>query len=361
MTPGAGRAPRTRRRAVLAFLAVGAAALISDSCCAKRMGAIKPSPGSGPAFAGGDEVQLQYLRCGGWLMRRGDAAIMTGPFFSNPSFVRTGLATIAADPAAIEANLAKVEGLADVSAILIGHSHYDHLMDTPYVATHHATKAVVYGSETTAHILAAVPELEGRVVAVNESAATVDRPGAFTTVAGGRIRFMPIVSEHAPHYMGIKLYKGKLDHDLTELPRRAGAWKEGQTLAYVIDFMSADGRRVDFRIHYQDSASNPPLGHPPRFTGADDAPYDVAIACGASHSQVDDYPEGIVKRLAPRTVLVGHWEDFFIPTTEPLHFVRANKVPRFLERLDACLPPGTVRLLATPLETYRIPVRTAAP
>lgn len=356
-------APRRTRRGILAIVVAGIAGLVSDSCCAKRMGSIVPTPGvaASSLAAGEDAVTLQYLRCGGWLIRRGDAAIMTGPFFSNPSFLRTGVATIATDPEAVEANLKNVAGVGDVSAILVGHAHYDHLMDTPYVATHHATRAVVYGSETTGHVLAAVPELAGRVEVINDRAAQGDAPGKFTSVAGGRIRFMPIVSEHAPHFMGIKLYGGKLDHDLEELPRRAGKWKEGQTFAYVIDFMSEDGARVDFRIHYQDSASSPPFGHPPRFGGADDAPYDVAILCGASHTQVDDYPEAIVKRLSPRKALVGHWEDFFIPTTAELKFVRANDVPAFLRRLDACLATGTERVLAKPGAIYSVPVKGATP
>ena len=46
--------------------------------------------------------------------------------------------------------------------------------------------------------------------------------------------------------------------------RSAYGWKEGQTHAFLIDVLADDGATSSLRIHYQDAASNPELGWPPR-------------------------------------------------------------------------------------------------
>ena len=43
--------------------------------------------------------------------------------------------------------------LAAVHAILVGHSHYDHLMDVPLIARRYVPNATIYGSLTTKRIL----------------------------------------------------------------------------------------------------------------------------------------------------------------------------------------------------------------
>ena len=44
--------------------------------------------------------------------------------------------------------------LARTQAILAGHSHYDHLMDLPYITSRYAPQATVYGNDTMVNLLA---------------------------------------------------------------------------------------------------------------------------------------------------------------------------------------------------------------
>ena len=341
-----------RRRAMGGLLLLIGAALVMDSCCARRLGDLKPALGAELRATSEDAVTMQYLGTAGWIFRRGDAAIMTAPFYSNPGILQAGLATIEPDTEIIERFLPEVS---DVSAILVGHAHYDHLMDVPWIARHRAREAKVYGSATMAHILAAVPELQGRVVALNDEAAGADEPGDWVVVADGRIRFQAIRSEHAPHYMRIKLYGGSLTEDLEKLPRRARGWKEGLTLSYVIEFLSAEGE-PEFRIFYQDSATTPPVGHPSALMADGSIPFDAAILCGASFSQVKRHPEALVEVLEPRVVFVGHWEDFFVPRDGPLRVVRASNISRFMKRLNAAASEKTRTVLSKPDEIYALDV-----
>ena len=260
----------------------------------------------------GAPLEIRYLGSGGHLIRRGSTAIMTAPFFSNPGLFRVGVGRISPDSDRIDAAVEKIiengGRLDDVQAILVGHAHYDHLMDVPRVWREYTPHAKIFGSLTAKHILRGFDIPDDKIEALNSTAASRWTTGRWVVLDD--LRFMAIESEHAPHAFGIKVYGGEVREDLDRPPRRATGYREGQTFAYLIDFLDPDGS-VAFRIHYQDSASNPPLGYPPTLQGDDPRSVDVAIVCAASFSQVQGYPEGILRAVDARYVVIGHWEDFF--------------------------------------------------
>jgi hypothetical protein len=122
---------------------------------------------------------------------------------------------------------------------------------------------------------------------------------------------MALKSEHSPHLGCIKLFTGEVTELQTSLPRRASGWKEGQTLAFLIDFLGPNGR-VDYRISYHDAAMNcPPYGGMPKLPREEQKPPDIAILCMGGSRNVDNYPNGIVNTQVPKHVVVGHWDNFF--------------------------------------------------
>lgn len=199
---------------------------------------------------------LQYLGVAGYLSRWQGEALLFAPSFSNP-------ATLGQPPLRVQADTAKIDALmpaaADVSMLLVGHAHYDHLLDVPRVLQRHTPKAKVYGSRTMGHILAAVIPRE-RIVDAESVMAEGARPGRWF-YSPGRLRAMPIKSEHAPHLFGIKLLTGAYQEDLDQLPTTTFGWRAGQTLAWLVDLLGEQGQPL-YRIHYQDAASTPPLGLP---------------------------------------------------------------------------------------------------
>ena len=316
------------------------------SACAGSIKGLPVSPGVQKIKSGDpdyrEKVQIKYLGAGGFLMRRGEHVILTAPFFSNPSIKRLMLWRIKSNPQQIDRFFAPMrDAVKDVEVILVGHAHYDHLMDVPYIVENYIPQAKVYGSQTMEHILAAALPID-QLYSLNADAGTSDRSGKWHPAPTSRIRFMAIESEHAPHFMGIKVFKGKYRKDKDKLPARAAAWREGQTFAYLIDFMSADGKTVEFRIHYQDATSNPPLGFPPSLTQPEDQRrVDVAIVCVAGYEQVKHYPESIIQKLNPRFVVLGHWENFFshLPDDpEDLRTVPMMNAKRFIKRLKTVFP-----------------------
>lgn len=344
------RAPRRNR---LVHGSIAGLLLLATSACIGPVRYLKPISGFKDVDCAPRRnalpVDITYLGAGGFLFRRGDQAIMTAPFYSNPNLLQVGLGfPISSNEARVEALLPPVD---DVTAILVGHAHYDHLMDVPYVARHRAPKAIVYGSTTMTHILAPVLP-KSRLHSVNSGAGTWRRPGEWLPTPTSRIRFMALHSEHAPHFMGIKLFKGKIAEDLQHLPRTAYGWKEGQTFAYVIDFLGDDGK-VDLRIHYQDAATNPPYGFHPQL---DAKGVDVAILCVASFAEVKDYPEAIVRDMRPRHIVLAHWEDFFRAPNRPLAAVPPTNTKEFVIRLESALPESSDWTTPVPGTTLRFEV-----
>ena len=273
----------------------------------------------------GDSIHVTYLGAGGYLMRRGADSLLLAPFFSNPGLLRVGLSKIKSKIKIIDEYLPAVE---DVETILIGHSHYDHLMDVPYIAKYHATKATIYGNKTMTHLLAPYFDNRSRLVNLNPIAGE-RMQGQWVYIPNGNIRFMAIKSEHGPQFGGIRLLKRKeLNEDLYQCPRKSSHWVQGQTFTFIIDFLGVDGT-VEFRIHYQDAASNPPKGFPP--VGIENI--DLAILCAAAFHEVKKYPEGILDKIKPKHIIVGHWENFFRSYAKPPRTVPFTNIKKFIEQV----------------------------
>jgi hypothetical protein len=302
---------------------------------------------------GDKQLNIQYLGVGGYLFQYGDDSIMTAPSFTNPSLLSVTLPlSIAADHDLIDKLLPAPAKQAEF--ILVGHAHYDHLLDVPYIMQEHMPTTTAVGSTTMKNIVTAVID-DKRLLDITDYAADGQQPGRWLYNRNNTIRIMPIKSDHAPHFMGIKVMSGKYEQALTELPSTAYGWKEGQTYAYVIDFLDNQQQPV-YRIHYQDAASNSPDGLMPVM--ADSKAVDMAILCVAAFHQVDDYPEAILQQTQPGMIVMGHWEDFFGNNISDnssvdnqqnaVKGVRMTNIGDFIQRVDAVKADGATALLPAP-------------
>jgi len=334
---------------------IGLSILLSS--CATSIGKLPVytgEPGTFPLNKSEQKViDIQYLGVGGYLFRYGKDALMTAPSITNPSLFKIATLTrLRTDEEIVDRLLPPVE---DVEIILVGHAHYDHLLDVPYVMQKHAKKAVVYGSETMGHIMAAAVD-KSRIVTMDTYAAKGKTPGQWIYNQDRSIRFMAIESEHAPHFAGIKLLpEGPYEKDLKRLPRTVFGWVEGQTYAYLIDFLDEHGD-IAFRIHFQDAASTPPLGFVPELPADEQKRLDLAILCVASFTQVNNYPEGIIKDIQPKNIILGHWEDFFRNQKRPVKVLRTTNVHDFIKRLESVMPDDSQWFMPMPFTQMRFPL-----
>lgn len=263
-----------------------------------------------------DALQVQFLGAGGVYLRHRDQALLGDPFFSNPplSYWLFGR-TLQVKTDVIDAHLPPLDG---VQGILVGHSHFDHAMDIPYVAGKLPDTVKIYGSETLPNLLA--PLLPSpRLVDVSAHTVKTGEGGQWLYL-NPRLRILPLYSEHSPHIGEHVFGSDRITSPLTTPPRRVLDWQAGTNLNYVIDFL--DGEQVRYRIFYQSSASAEPLGFPPAWLLEEGIPFDLALLCAANYDHVTGYPEGILQVLQPRQVMLIHWErfwdDYSIDTATPL-------------------------------------------
>ncbi len=316
-------------------------------------------------------VEVTYLGVSGLIVQHRGHVLLTAPFFSNP---RLGLVKpkatrffrssprIAPDTNAIEQLLPRTADRA--SAILVGHGHYDHLLDVPYIARKRSTSALVYGGPTVRHMLMGDSSLRAdggrRVISINPSdAGTVERKGVWFYTSDSAFRFMPLVAGHAPmlHLFGgsYNFASGSVAVDMDSLPRTAPDWKLGEPYAFLIDVLKPKTSDPVFRIFFQDAPSPPPLGFPPldliRERGVD-----LAVICAATSSNVRNTPDSLLKVLRPRRVLVTHWESFFRSQMLPPEVSRGLHLETFFASLKRALDPAVPWAMPLPHTVIRFPV-----
>ena len=279
----------------------------------------------------GDVVRFVYLGVGGWIIERGGDQLLTGPLFSNPSLLRTGLWTIRSDTVAVNRWMAPYD-VSGALAILVGHAHYDHLMDVPQVARRHAPRARIVTNRTGVNLLGTWSGVAHRAVAVEQMAGDVEHAGQWLRLSA-TLRVMPLHSHHAPHFNSDQLYHGTKERPATEEPRYADQWVGGEALAFLIDFLDPAGA-VAFRVYYSDAVAHAPAGLAPASV-LEERPVDVAIVVPATFDQVDWHPEALVENLRPRWVLLGHWEGLFHPPSADAHSVFVTDQRYFESRLEA--------------------------
>ncbi|HEU0052111.1 MAG TPA: MBL fold metallo-hydrolase [Longimicrobium sp.] len=318
--------------------------------------ALPSGPRPVPALACGgacaDSVGITYLGVDAFVIRHGNDVILTAGMLSAPS--PTGLLRLRPDTARIDSILhAALPDPSLLRAVLVGHSHYDHAMDLPYLVRRFAGPSVkVWGNRALPLIFAADTAFVRRVAVIEEVAGDSARPGEWRPVPYRSFRFMALRSDHAPHLLRhFHLLPRAIDRPRTTLPRSARDYAEGQTLAYLIDFLDERGKVV-FRIHFQDAAATPRRGFPPPLSPGDDAPVDVALLCGAAFAEVSGYPDGILRELRPRMAVVGHWEDFvFRPRADPAVPVPLTDQGLLRHRMDRALGGAARRWTPAPGET----------
>lgn len=268
-----------------------------------------------------DSITVHYIGCSGFFIQKGDNIILIDPYFSykvvcNPKLINRKISCSLSntiDSIFIRAIGTKNDVSEIINALLISHSHVDHLGDVPYLFNcgHLNKKMKIIGSTTTGHYLRGNGVVDDSIVNNVEASASSWFSNGSWIYVNRNVRVLPIISEHGPHakFFGHDFNFSSKRHEMHDIKRKLSIrYGTGQTLSYLIDYLNDDST-VNFRLYHSSASSNSPYGFPPASVLAEHR-IDLEILCAASFNQVKNYPKEIIRYLNPRHIILSHWEDF---------------------------------------------------
>lgn len=293
-----------------------------------------------------NELNIVYLGAGNLVLERNGEAIITDPFFSNQKLLKL-LGNVKTKPLLFstwKTNYEYFLSPAVVKAGLVSHTHYDHAMDLPLLLEkrYFTNMNTLYGNDYLPKILKNFDNEGTRLATLTDDQIfdpTSQSDASYKWISvTPRIRFLPILSNHAPHtkkklYMDKPLNAEYFEEHLiySNSKTKAFKWSTGSTYSFLVDFMDTD----TLRVFIQTSASQYPYGFPPE-AELIRKKVDLAILCYASAPNVEMYPNKLLEKILPKKIMLVHWEDFF-RTPKSFHdqrLVRRTKPKKVRERID---------------------------
>ena len=250
-------------------------------------------------------LRITYYSVGCFLVEWQGEAFLTDPFWSHPSFCQVAIGKTIPIADRVDPYIKDIQ---HAQAVLVGHSHYDHTLDLPYILPNLQPTAKVLGSQTLKHTFAAqLPQ--DQFVVCNPHVASIDHPGTFLYSHNKKMRILPIESSHPAQVGWIHLFRDRLKKDRKTPPSRSWHYQEGITLAFLIDFFD-ENQLLHKRVYVQTSSRGFPSGAFPKEI-LDAHPVDVALI-GMDSANTKYYGQpSIIDFLNAEHVVFCHWEDFF--------------------------------------------------
>lgn len=248
-------------------------------------------------------LEIEWLGTSGFALRCDGHTVLIDPYVTRvPLSSVVTRRRVAPDTARISQYL----GQAD--AVLIGHAHFDHALDTPAIAQ--ATGCTVYGSRSTAALLDLYDLGDQRVLV---EPYTVYEIGPF------EVTFVP--SLHSKLVLGLTVpYRGDIscEHfdDLTPNAYRCG------------DVYGIHIRVAGISLYHQGSAEliEDAIRH---------SDIDIFLAGIAGRGYTRNYLGRILPILSPRVIVPHHFDDFFKPLDAPLEMSFNVNLAGFIDEVKA--------------------------
>jgi L-ascorbate metabolism protein UlaG (beta-lactamase superfamily) len=248
-------------------------------------------------------VTLTYLGVAGWQLQSGATTVVTDPYFSRPDLTKP----ISPDVAAIAAHAP-----AHVDAILIGHSHVDHLLDAPTIALR--TGAQLIGSESTARVARASGVPDDHIIPV--------KGGEDYELGGFSIRV--IASLHSA--LSDKHLLGKSIAEQPQLPMTFDQYQEGGTFAYLVRLGGHEILVFDTANFIEREVEGL---HP-----------DIAIIAPGLRAEIHDYTCRLLHAIGnPKLVYATHFDDW---QGAPVDAAPDADLQAFAREVARCSPRTTL-------------------
>jgi L-ascorbate metabolism protein UlaG (beta-lactamase superfamily) len=273
-----------------------------------------------------DCLKLTYLGTSGWEITDGNLVILLDPYYSR---VRNADSSpnskidnrpvigehdfIIPDAKAIDEHAPK-----KVDYILVSHTHWDHALDAPYIAS--KTAAEIIGSESTANLSLISGIKEDKIIPIKGG-----EDYDFKTFS---VRVIP--SLHSPlnnrHLLDTRVLQKN-----AQLPLRKSDYVEGGTYCFLIRICG-----------HEILAINSPNYIERELQGLQP---DILIFTPGTGGPIFNYTERLLKLLGePKMAFFTHWDNFGLPYGVPQD-EKIDALMKYGEKLKKIYPKSTFRTL----------------
>lgn len=253
-----------------------------------------------------------------WVGTAGFRVVTEGHhFWLDPHLSRHSLGQLLRGPIAPDGD--RIDAEVDIChAVAVGHSHFDHAMDTPYIARKHGAR--VYGAEDTLNCCrgAGVPEAQLVTMAAGGS------------YAEGPWRLRALRSQHSPLLLGRVPLPGRIERPLST-PARYSAWRVGETFGLHLSCAAGS-------VYHIGSANLIEA----ELQGVQS---DVVLCCTVGRQAVQRFTWRMIEALRPKVVIPCHWERFWRSMDAPPLQIPGNDLHGFMDECASHPLAPEVRLL----------------
>jgi L-ascorbate metabolism protein UlaG (beta-lactamase superfamily) len=275
--------------------------------------AFRPRPEHRPRATGNPQgLRLRWLGTAGHVLEGAGVTLLFDPFLTRSGLLTTALRRLRPTPERWRQHLPS-----RVDAVLVGHSHYDHLLDAPTIARE--TGALLVGSRSAMQFARAegVPEAQLR---------EVPPQGSTFSVGAATVRFVP--SLHGLIVAGRVPFPGTVDAP-PAVPARVWHYRMGGAFGVHV---TLGGRSV-----YHNGSANLVDAELQGLSA------DVVLLGLAGRRGTRDYVRRVLGTLRPGLVVPTHHDSFFSPLEDGVRLLPGIDLQGFERDLAMLSAPPALR------------------
>lgn len=269
-------------------------------------------------------IRATWMGTAGLYVSDGETGLYIDPFVSRYGLFKVGLGFSLKPQIPLIDEWINITGGKKSAAILVSHSHYDHVLDVPRFAE--KTGAMIVGSQSTANVA------RGGGISENQIKIIKDRD----TVIIGKFEITFIQSVHSPALFGRIPWPGTVDAPLTQ-PAPASAYREGGAYAILVKHPKGTF------LHYGSPGVKPGI-----FEGLT---ADLVLLSIGGRKDTGSLIDHVLTPLNPKTVIPIHFDDLFGPVDKKVKPLIGVKMDEFWTETEGkpfeirTLPVGEERVL----------------
>lgn len=293
------------------------------------------------------QTEIRYYGTACFTIQRGGDVLLTDPFISNPSAAKLLFGKTETDKDYVDKYI-NPASFGKSKLVIAGHSHYDHLLDLPYLSKYLPDSTPIVSNQTAKHILSWY-NLSQPIHIVSDTLGTETKEGMWVYSQDSTLRAMAFKSMHPPHMAGIRLMNKRYTKDLRSEPNLVGDWQGGKTLAFMVDWLMEG--EITYRIFFSSSLAKRPFGLFPE-SMLEEHPIDDLFISSALLGDFDEAPKPILDLAKPKRVILMHWENFFRSKEKETKPLDKKELDTILSLIDKEYAGKFELILPQPLNYY---------